>query len=216
MFDFSLALVFTNLYWIQIGIVGAGAVCGCGVRPLQNQCAHTCVCGSESGSAVCVRATRKRVATHPLGISKIRQLYFIQGWHALSSLNTFPLGTLILCLPEHFTPQQILLPGTFYSLTQFAPWNTLLPGTFCSLELYALCIFFSPQYTLFSKQSTPVTIVFKGEKCSKKQSVPGSKVICDIKSTQWLGSKCSREQNNMWSKVCVNLQSTYKMFLSGM
>ena len=41
-------------------------VCGCGVRPLQNQCAHTCVCGSESGCAVCVRATRKRVATHPL------------------------------------------------------------------------------------------------------------------------------------------------------
>ena len=88
------------------------------------------------------------------------------------------------CSHEHFTPQHILLPGTFYSLTQFAPWNTPLPGTFCSLELYALCIFFPPQYTLFSKQSTPVTIVFKGEKCSKKQSVPGSKVICDIKSTQ--------------------------------
>ena len=46
--------------------MGTGAVCGCGVRPLQNQCAHMCVCGSESGSAVCVRATRKRVATHPL------------------------------------------------------------------------------------------------------------------------------------------------------
>ena len=66
MFDLFLALVFTNLDWIQIGIVGAGVVCGCGVRPLQNQCAHTCVCGSESGCAVCVRATRKWVATHPL------------------------------------------------------------------------------------------------------------------------------------------------------
>ena len=44
-------------------------MCGCGLRPLQNQCAHTCVCGSESGCAVCVRATRKRVATHPLIIT---------------------------------------------------------------------------------------------------------------------------------------------------
>ena len=66
LFDLFLALVFTNLDWIQIGIVGAGVVCGCGVRPLQNQCAHTCVCGSESGCVVCVCATRKWVATHPL------------------------------------------------------------------------------------------------------------------------------------------------------
>ena len=34
------------------------------------------------------------------------------------------------------------------------------------LEHYAFR-FLSPQHTLFSKQSTPVTKVFKGEKCSK-------------------------------------------------
>ena len=36
--------------------------CGCGVRPLYNQGAHTCACGMNLG----VRATRKTVATHPL------------------------------------------------------------------------------------------------------------------------------------------------------
>ena len=50
--------------------------------------------------------------------------------------NTLQTHTL---LPEHFTHQHILLPGTLCPSTQFAPtntapWNTLLPRTLCFLE----------------------------------------------------------------------------------
>ena len=40
--------------------------CGCEVRPHQIGRAHTCACASKSGSAMCVRATQKTVATHTL------------------------------------------------------------------------------------------------------------------------------------------------------
>ena len=85
--------------------MGAGAVCGCGVRPLQNQCAHTCVCGSESGCAVCVRATKKRVATHPL------QNRCIRNYNAR----------------YHFSVQENLITKDGIKYSDYHLWMSLMP-----------------------------------------------------------------------------------------
>ena len=92
---------------------------------------------------------------------------------------------------SYFAHKNILQPNTFFSLNtllsetlcllkHFAPWNTLLTGTFCS---FVKC---SPQHTMLSGTQKA--------KCSKKQSVPWSKVC-------W-GEKYSREQSVLRSKMC--------------
>ena len=98
---------------------------------------------------------------------------------------------------SYFAPQNILLLNTFWSLEHFAFWNTLLPSTFCFLEhsapwntllpgTFCSCVKCSPQHTLLSGTQKA--------KCSRKQSVPWSKVC-------W-GKKYSWEQSMLRSKMC--------------
>ena len=85
-----------------------------------------------------------------------------------------------LCSLESFTPQHTLLLETLCFLEHFAPRNSLLPGTVCFLEQFACLI-------------TRKTVLSFGEKCSRKQSVPGSKVF--------QGAKCFRKQSVLRRKV---------------
>ena len=84
----------------------------------------------------------------------------------LRTLHTLGmLCRLILCSQEHYTSQQILLPGALHPSTQFVPQNTLLLRTLCFLE-----------------HSAPQNTQFPGTHCSSRQfahfkgSVPGNKV----------------------------------------
>ena len=67
-----------------------------------------------------------------------------------------------LCTSAHFAPQHTLLPGKLCSQEHFTPWNTLLPGTLC--------------FKCSREQRMLRRTIYKLAKCSKEQSVPGSKV----------------------------------------
>ena len=118
-------------------------------------------------------------------------------WWLTHTLLTRTLCSLAHFADSYFDPQNILLLNTFWSLEHFASWNTLLPSTFCFLEHSApwntllpgtFCSFVkcSPQHTLLSGTQKA--------KCSRKQSVPWSKVC-------W-GEKYSWEQSVLRNKMC--------------